>query len=302
MEQFFSPRDVAQAISVSESSLKRWADEGLLHVSRTAGGHRRIALQEVLRYVRETGTPLVRPEIIGLPATPAGASPGRPLREKDGFIVDSILQGDLAATRSALLARYLNGETVAGLCDGPMREALHRMGELWEQDSDSIHLEHRATDACVHGLNYLRGFLPRPGPSAMLALGGAPAGDPYFIPSLMAAVVLAAEGWMEVNLGANLPASALMTAMRKFRPRLVWMSFSAQEAADPALRDLQKVAELATELGASLVAGGQAVPARGKLPPPPFQVLSSMEALAGFARAIGATQSISDGQKPPAEK
>lgn len=290
MEHFYSPRDVAEAIGVSESSLKRWADEGLLHVSRTAGGHRRIALREALRYIRESGTPLARPEAIGLPAVTREAASTQPLRERDAFLVDSILSGNLDATRGALLARYLEGETVARLCDGPLREALHQMGELWEHDKESIHLEHRATDTCIHGLNYLRGFLPPPRPTAPLALGGGPAGDPYFIPSLMVAVVLAAEGWMEINLGANLPGGALMAAMRKFRPRLVWISYSAHEAAESSMRDLAQVTNLAGEMGASVVAGGQGLPARAKLPGFPLQILSSMEELAGFARGLAVAQ------------
>jgi methanogenic corrinoid protein MtbC1 len=288
MEHFFSPRDVADAIGVSESSLKRWADEGLLQVNRTAGGHRRIALREALRYIRETGTPLARPEAIGLPAISAEASAAKPLRERNAYLVDSVFRGDLDATRGALLARYLDGETVASLCDGPLREALARVGELWETDKDSIYLEHRATDTCIHGLHYLRGFLPSPRPSALLALGGGPVGDPFLIPSLMAAVVLASEGWMEINLGANLPASALMGAMRKFRPQLVWISYSAQEAAESSVRDLTTVATLAREMGATLVAGGQALPAPAKLAGIPLQRLSSMEELAGFAHGIAA--------------
>ena len=37
-----SPRELAEAVGVSESSLKRWADRGRVHVHRTEGGHRRI--------------------------------------------------------------------------------------------------------------------------------------------------------------------------------------------------------------------------------------------------------------------
>ena len=62
-----SPKQVARAIGVSESSLKRWCDQGLIKTVRTAGGHRKMDIAEVLRYVREQDHKLVSPEILGLP-------------------------------------------------------------------------------------------------------------------------------------------------------------------------------------------------------------------------------------------
>ena len=59
MRHVLSPKELAQAIGVSESSLKRWADEGLLRATRTAGGHRRIPLAEAIRFLRDTQATLV---------------------------------------------------------------------------------------------------------------------------------------------------------------------------------------------------------------------------------------------------
>src|SRR5690242_3719305 len=59
-----SPRDLADALGVSESSLKRWVDAGKLAAFRTEGGHRRIAVSEALRFIRETGAPVARPELL----------------------------------------------------------------------------------------------------------------------------------------------------------------------------------------------------------------------------------------------
>jgi excisionase family DNA binding protein len=56
--------DAAEALGVSASTLRRWADGGRLRVVRTAGGHRRFAAEDVRRLSRasagRTG-PVLRP-------------------------------------------------------------------------------------------------------------------------------------------------------------------------------------------------------------------------------------------------
>ena len=66
MKQTLSPRELARALGVSESSLKRWADDGKIRFSRTVGGHRRIAVSDALQFARDAKLPLVRPDVLGL--------------------------------------------------------------------------------------------------------------------------------------------------------------------------------------------------------------------------------------------
>ncbi|MED5508142.1 MAG: DNA-binding protein, partial [Planctomycetota bacterium] len=63
------------AIGMSESSLKRWVDRGLLESTRTAGGHRRIRVKEAVRFIRDRQLVVSAPEKLGLsgPVTAAFA-------------------------------------------------------------------------------------------------------------------------------------------------------------------------------------------------------------------------------------
>jgi excisionase family DNA binding protein len=284
MEHSLSPKDFAAAIGVSESSVKRWADDGSIRVSRTAGGHRRISFSEAFRFIRRSGAGIVRPELLGLPAAGAAAGAGP---TGDDFIVQALRGGDLAMARSALAGRYLAGASIGALLDGPMTATLHEVGEAWKQGPKGIHLEHRVTDACLHSLNFLRSVLPAPAADAPVALGCAPAGDPYQVPTLMAAVVLAAEGWREINLGPNLPADALRSAVAEHEPRLVWISFTAPEAAKHAVRQLERVETAVRAAGAELAIGGRSASLAAG---PGSAVLESMQALAAFARGLVAAR------------
>src|SRR3954447_19614353 len=61
-----TPKELAEVIGASESSLRRWVDAGSIRMSRTAGGHRRIPVAEASGFIRESGATVVRPELLGL--------------------------------------------------------------------------------------------------------------------------------------------------------------------------------------------------------------------------------------------
>lgn len=221
--RLLSPREVAQALGVSESSLKRWVDSGKIVATRTEGGHRRIALSEAVRYVREHGAPLAHPELLGLPEVAAATA-----RAATGgdHLLTHLETGDAVAARGWMMARYMRGHTVAELCDGPVRDAMHAIGELWQHRDDGVFVEHRATDVCLQALAHLRTTFA-PAGDAPIAVGATPEDDPYLLPTFMAAAVCAAAGLRAVNLGPDTPVSALAAAVAHHRPRLVWLSASA---------------------------------------------------------------------------
>ena len=51
----FTTREVAGLCHVSDATVKRWEDAGLLHSERTNGGHRRFRAEEIARFQREQG-------------------------------------------------------------------------------------------------------------------------------------------------------------------------------------------------------------------------------------------------------
>ena len=282
MKRSLSPKDLAAAIGVSESSLKRWADAGKIAVARTEGGHRRIPIAEAVRFIRESGSQIVRPEVLDLPEISAVAS------NDDG--ADDVLYQQLAAgnsreVRGMVMARYLQGASLASIFDGPIMHAMARIGELWQHDPRGVFIEHRATDTCLQAASQLRALF-EPADDAAVAVGGAPSGDPYLLPSLLASTLLASEGLRPVNLGPDTPIASFRHAVAHYHPKMVWISVSTP--APPNLGD--ELAALARELAsqdATLVIGGRrchdvARQVRDAC------VVESMSELAAFARGLAA--------------
>jgi methanogenic corrinoid protein MtbC1 len=289
----FSPKDLARAVGMSESSLKRWADSGVLRVARTAGGHRRITLAEAVRFIRATRLPLVEPEALGLLDVSA-AQVQLPLETDDAahprqrVLEDLLLAGKSAAARGLLASWYLGGSSLAELCDGPVAGAMHAVGELWRHDEAGIFFEHRATDIVIGALHVLRGLLAEPPADAPIALGGALAPDVYLIPSLMASIVLTAEGWHAHNLGPLTPIDSFTQAARQLRPRLIWLSLSVAQAARETSGDLGRLMENVPP-GTDVIAGGRGV-AGDEAPalPAGMLMINTMSGLAEHARGAAA--------------
>ena len=276
-----SPKDLAAAIGASESSLRRWIDSGDIRVSRTAGGHRRIPLSEAVQFIRKMGAVVVRPEILSLPASPAAGTDN-----DDEQLFAALRDGRRDVAYGLALSWYVGGRALHELFDGPVRGAMHRLGELWKHDERGILVEHRATDICLGMITSLRALVPPARDSAPLAVGGAPQGDPYLVPSLMAATVLAEAGLRDVNYGANTPLELLAAEAQRSGARLVWLSVSAAESARSVRAAARTLAASLAERDGDLVIGGQAsadcIP-RGVAN---VHAIRSMGELAAFGRGL----------------
>jgi methanogenic corrinoid protein MtbC1 len=256
MKPIISPRELAAAIGVSESSLKRWSDEGHIRVAKTAGGHRRIAIGEAIRFVRTIGAPILKPELLGLnDVQPGGdalisAAPAERLFEL-------LREGHAREARGFVLSLYLSGQSVAEIADGPIRSAMDALGRLWQHDAGGIFIEHRATDICIQAVQQLRQLVERPD-AGMITIGCAPSGDPYLLPTMISCAALAAEGHRAVNLGPDTPFAALTAAVEQYVPHLVWLSISAVRDARELLDGLHALSVRLSERDVTLAIGGRA--------------------------------------------
>jgi len=257
MKHLLTPKQVAQAIGVSESSLKRWCDRGALSMVRTAGGHRRLALDDVVAFLRHSGHQIVRPELLGLPPA-RGQSPATIERGRE-MVREALLAGEDAQCRRIALDLYLAGTSVCEIGDQVLAAAFHDIGDAWECGDISIYRERRGCEMAIHALHDLRGALPEPSLDAPRAIGGTLENDPYQLPTLMVELALREAGWQATSLGTLLPATTLIDAVRENKPRLLWLSVSSIQEPDKFLADFATLLAAATEQGTAVVVGGRAL-------------------------------------------
>jgi MerR family transcriptional regulator, light-induced transcriptional regulator len=287
-KSLLTPKELADAIGASESSLRRWVDGGRIAMSRTAGGHRRIPLAEAVRFIRESGATVVRPEVLGLGlglglGVSASHGTAPPAKADEDVLFEALRAGERRTAVGLIVSWYLTGRSLPALFDGPVKTAMHRVGELWRHNGRGILVEHRATEICLDVVSALRRLLPAPGERAPLAVGGAPEADPYLLPTGMAGAVLAEAGFRDVNFGPNTPLELLGREAIDQGARLVWVSISTAGEPKALRRALRGLAEVLQPRHVRLVVGGRACRAvltRGQVG---VTVAESMTELAALA-------------------
>jgi methanogenic corrinoid protein MtbC1 len=256
MKDTYSPEQVARAFDVSESSLKRWCDRGIIPTVRTAGGHRRIALPDLVSFLRSSARTLVHPELLGLP--PVSGVGQQALRRCREHLLRAMLAGDERACRRLAVELFVAGHPMHQLCDEVLAEILNRVGELWECGDAQVYQERLSCEICNRVLDDCRDCLPDPASDAPLALGAAPAGDLYTLPTRMAELVMKEAGWRSLSLGNDLPLETLAAAVCDKQPRLVWLSMSSIADADQFLHDYTRLQQ-GLPIDVALVVGGRAL-------------------------------------------
>jgi len=256
MKETVTPKQVARAIGVSESSLKRWCDRGLIPTVRTAGGHRRLPIGGVLRYLRESGHSLIEPEQLGLPATASRGARG--LERGRLQLTEGLITGDEELCRQIVFDLYLASNPLSVICDEVIAASFREIGDLWDCGDVEVYQERRSCGIMLRILFELRAAQPRieQGP---VAVGGTIEGDIYTLPTTMVELVLRERGWRACSLGASLPAETLIASIEDTRPSLFWLgvSFVADEARF--LEGIKELHEVTSAKGIPLVVGGQAL-------------------------------------------
>jgi len=255
VKSILTPRQLADAIGVSESSVKRWVDDGHIVATRTAGGHRRIAIQEATRYLRENGTVVVRPDMLGLDDVSALAESENTTDSADERLFGYLKSGAAAEARGLIVSQYLEGSSVAEIVDGPIASAMTKIGEAWASHRSGIFWEHRATQIAIQSMIRLR-LLLSPQEGGPVAVGCAPSGDRYILPSLAVAAVLEGEGLRATNLGPETPLRSLAIGIEELDARLVWLSVSVTADLDSLRREIDELVEGLAARRAILVVGG----------------------------------------------
>jgi len=218
--------EAARRLGVAPATIQRWADQGLLHVERTAGGHRRIPVTELRRFI----------------------SSSRPAQH-DGPLADwvkTLMSGDAWGISSALIAARQRAPNWATAAD-EVASAIGELGRSWEAGECAVYEEHLASELLRRAIARCADDLPRRENGRRAALLSVE-GERHTLGLSLAELVFAENGWRALWIGEGPPESELERIVEKHRPNV--LAVSASSACAPAAvvqyqRALTKVASRA---------------------------------------------------------
>ncbi|CAN5455239.1 excisionase family DNA-binding protein [soil metagenome] len=283
--EYVSTAQVAKALGVGVTTVKRWVDEELIPARRTAGGHRKLHLADVVRWVQTANLPEADLSQL-LPKRGKGLTAGDTESTLKQF-VRAVRDLDTVAVRGVVIGAYRAGMPMETIADRVIAPGMKQLDTLCEQGKADIAHEHRVSQTCVSVLHELESSLRSPSQQDRpVAIGGAPEDDHNSLPSLLAKLVLTAHGWNAIDLGPHTPVSAFTSAIETLQTKLVWVSVSHLPSPSPFLRDYPAFFVRAQSRGIAVALGGRALTEtiRSQLPYTTFG--DGFSHLAAFANTL----------------
>lgn len=241
---------------VSDATVKRWEEAGLLKSERTSGGHRRFRAEEVARFQREQG--------IGLKLAHGDETAKAAVRRRrvnrnysTSSLFHSLLAGREEEAAGVLISSYLHGKPLPQVFDEIISPAMRRVGELWFDGEINVAQEHLATRSVYNAIYKLRNVLPVSEPTGELAFCCALEGDFHELPTHLSQMTFETQGWEVMNFGANTPLFSLTDEILHHAPEAICISATVMTDYERLVRDYAEFRARTAKLKIPVILGGR---------------------------------------------
>ncbi|QQS42594.1 MAG: B12-binding domain-containing protein [Acidobacteriota bacterium] len=249
-------KEVARLCKVSDATVKRWAEAGLIVSERTTGGHRRFRPEAVAKFQREQG--------LGVRKAPGDETPGsaRSRLAPDKAIAGSELFNCLVAGKeeevaNLLVKQVLDGSSMGEVFDESVCTCMKRVGDLWFQGKLSVAREHLATRAAMCAVHKLRNVVPVEEPCGKLLFCFTLEGDFHELTTHLVQMTFENEGWEVMNFGSNTPLYSVEDEIRTHSPDLICISSTVMTDVERLARDYESFSKTLRSLKIPVVLGGR---------------------------------------------
>ena len=257
-----STADVARMFSVTETTVKRWADEGTLRCHKTPGGHRKFQMRHIVEFAEKNNfDPVGTLEVVGgdrISAAMQLAVLSRDFQSLVREFVERALSPSRTDLYSFLSFLYEHKIHLWEIFDLVVAPGMREIGERWARGEIGINHEHRASYETLEALAKMQSRIlirPAEGHAVVLAALGE---EQHEIGLRCASYLFEAEGWRTHYLGARIPAQAVIASVHELGPAVVCLSISQADHLLALQRDLAGVMASARSIHAQIIIGGRA--------------------------------------------
>jgi len=255
-----STQEVAALLNVTETTIKRWADEGNIPCTKTLGGHRKFAMKDIVAFAERNAYPLT-----GTAPPPMTdrqfeqlefAVHTRNFSKISEVFFQIAQQGDREGLLTLLLYLSKHHISIATIADEVVKPALMKVGAMWAEGKMEISREHLASQAVTEALVRLAPELHRKPSNGLVAACACAEGEFHEIGLRNLAFALETEGWKVHYIGANTPFESLQTFIKKIKPDLFCLSLTVINNKSEFFEELRSTQKLLHATGGMFMIGG----------------------------------------------
>jgi MerR family transcriptional regulator, light-induced transcriptional regulator len=250
-------KEVARLCRVSDATVKRWEESGLILSERTNGGHRRFRADEICRFQsrQNLGLKVSHGDESVLSATTRRRENKN---HSDCSLFQALIAGCEEEAANLLLSRHLKGESLAHIFDSIIAPAMGKIGELWYIGEISVAQEHIATRAAMNAMYKLRSTLTVSKERKGLIMCCGIEGDFHELSPYLVQIIFENLGWEVINFGANTPLYSICDEILHHSPETICISATTMSDIERTTRDYQDFRNRTAKLKIPTVIGGLA--------------------------------------------
>lgn len=257
MNTVLSSKQVAEILGVNESSVKRWADSGMLSCYKTPGGHRKFKKEDLLLFSSKYSFEL-KSDI-----NSTNSERNHP-NEVDYKLINDLLFRKLLVSSEVditdfLYSIHLSGVSVVELYDNVISKSMFEVGEKWKRKELTVDQEHIASNKIVKSLIRLHDKITSMPLNGLTALCGSLEGEYHELPLLSVSNVLTYYGWKVIYVGSNTPVKALQSSINEHKPDVVCLSSTIINNTEEFISDIRKIYSVSKSSGSRLLLGGMGI-------------------------------------------
>ena len=215
-QRLFSPKEIAHALGVSQASIKRWVDKGIIKAEKTSGGHRKISLLALQDYLKINNKELINPEVVDSGISAARKS-GK-LSEGRDIFYKALIDCNASSMRAVPYDLYLSGMDLTVIFDEFMAEAIRSWTDEYFQGNLDEFQFRRAEKQLQGVLYFLSTLLPQTDEKAKYAMVGTLPGGSESLAHIEE-ISLRERGWRTEFLGSDLEEKSYLRAVKMLKPQ-----------------------------------------------------------------------------------
>jgi excisionase family DNA binding protein len=293
VSQFFSTKELSELCAVGETTVKRWANMGLIKYHKTIGGHRKFKLDDVLEFISKNNIRVASEQLERLQSQK---------RASDAIDLNTeilLVRGDVEALADKLMEHLLAFKkheveallskaieripSFAVLFDNMIAPAMHRVGNLWCEKKLSIGEEHIITNIIIEAILRTKVRFEtnqqEPSPQGVSALTllyantenatqsaglkrtaivcTCPESELHEVALLGVSLVCESLGFQVRYVGAAVPFKDLESVIDDQKPEIVCMSVTNGRLQSPVYRRLETFRKFLAKHETKFIVGGQ---------------------------------------------